>query len=310
MVPMPIKRGYIVKNIIVLTVFTFGLMLSSQALAKVNIFACAPEWGALAEEIGGNKVSVTVATTASQDVHFVRAKPSLLAAMRKADLIFCSGASLEQGWLPLLVRKAGSADVQQEAIGWLMASDYIDKLDVMTHADRSMGHVHPEGNPHVHLDARNINIIAEMLAERLLLIDRDNMNAYQNNLARFRDKWAALLQKWESDTASLKGKNVVVYHNAWSYLLDWLDMNVIASLEPKPGVPPTAAHLESVLQGVKNKNVIGILVAPYENEEAAEWLSQKSGIPVLQLPFTVGANAKVTDLETLFEQTIMQLKGK
>lgn len=307
---MPIKRGYIVKNIIVLTVFTFGLMLSSQALAKVNIFACAPEWGALAEEIGGNKVSVTVATTASQDVHFVRAKPSLLAAMRKADLIFCSGASLEQGWLPLLVRKAGSADVQQEAIGWLMASDYIDKLDVMTHADRSMGHVHPEGNPHVHLDARNINIIAEMLAERLLLIDRDNMNAYQNNLARFRDKWAALLQKWESDTASLKGKNVVVYHNAWSYLLDWLDMNVIASLEPKPGVPPTAAHLESVLQGVKNKNVIGILVAPYENEEAAEWLSQKSGIPVLQLPFTVGANAKVTDLETLFEQTIMQLKGK
>ena len=297
------------KNFILLFVLAFSVCWSSQAFAKVNVFACAPEWGALAEEIGGDNVSITVATAASQDVHFVRAKPSLLTAMRKADLVFCSGASLEQGWLPLLVRKAGDSDVQQESIGWLMASDYVEKLDVMANADRSQGHVHPEGNPHVHLDPRNIDIIAEMLAERLLLIDRENMAVYQSNLARFKEKWANLSQKWVGDTSSLKGKQVVVYHNAWSYLLNWLGMDVIATLEPKPGVPPTAAHLEAVLARVDNASVQAILVAPYEDSDAAQWLSEKTGIPVVQLPFTVGGDAKATDLEMLFEQTITKLKG-
>lgn len=297
------------KEFILLFVLAFSVCWSSQAIAKVNVFACAPEWGALAEEIGGDNVSITVATAASQDVHFVRAKPSLLAAMRKADLVFCSGASLEQGWLPLLVRKAGDSDVQQESIGWLMASDYVEKLDVMASADRSQGHVHPEGNPHVHLDPRNIDIIAEMLAERLLLIDRENMAVYQSNLARFKEKWASLLQKWVGDATSLKGKQVVVYHNAWSYLLNWLGMDVIATLEPKPGVPPTAAHLEAVLARVDNASVQAILVAPYEDSDAAQWLSEKTGIPVVQLPFTVGGDAKATDLEMLFEQTITKLKG-
>lgn len=297
------------KEFILLFVLAFSVCWSSQAIAKVNVFACAPEWGALAEEIGGDNVSITVATAASQDVHFVRAKPSLLAAMRKADLVFCSGASLEQGWLPLLVRKAGDSDVQQESIGWLMASDYVEKLDVMANADRSQGHVHPEGNPHVHLDPRNIDIIAEMLAERLLLIDRENMAVYQSNLARFKEKWASLLQKWVGDASSLKGKQVVVYHNAWSYLLNWLGMDVIATLEPKPGVPPTAAHLEAVLARVDNASVQAILVAPYEDGDAAQWLSEKTGIPVVQLPFTVGGDAKATDLEMLFEQTITKLKG-
>ena len=297
------------KEFILLFVLAFSVCWSSQAFAKVNVFACAPEWGALAEEIGGDNVSITVATAASQDVHFVRAKPSLLAAMRKADLVFCSGASLEQGWLPLLVRKAGDSDVQQESIGWLMASDYVEKLDVMANADRSQGHVHPEGNPHVHLDPRNIDIIAEMLAERLLLIDRENMTVYQSNLAHFKEKWASLLQKWAGDTVALKGKQVVVYHNAWSYLLSWLGMDVIATLEPKPGVPPTAAHLEAVLARVDNASVQAILVAPYEDGDAAQWLSEKTSIPVVQLPFTVGGDAKATDLEMLFEQTITKLKG-
>ena len=297
------------KEFILLFVLAFSVCWSSQAFAKVNVFACAPEWGALAEEIGGDNVSIAVATAASQDVHFVRAKPSLLAAMRKADLVFCSGASLEQGWLPLLVRKAGDSDVQQESIGWLMASDYVEKLDVMANADRSQGHVHPEGNPHVHLDPRNIDIIAEMLAERLLLIDRENMTVYQSNLAHFKEKWASLLQKWAGDTVALKGKQVVVYHNAWSYLLSWLGMDVIATLEPKPGVPPTAAHLEAVLAQVNNASVQAILVAPYEDGDAAQWLSEKTSIPVVQLPFTVGGDAKATDLEMLFEQTITKLKG-
>ncbi len=286
------------------------VILPNVANAKVNIFACEPEWGALAGEIGGDLVNITVATTARQDVHHIRAKPSLLADMRKADLVFCSGASLESGWLPILLKKAGGPDVQQETIGWLMATDYVEKIGVMDHADRSMGHVHPEGNPHVHLDPRNILVIAEMLAERLYLIDRQNLESYENNLERFKLQWASLISSWESQAQELKGGKVVVYHNAWAYLLKWLGMDIVATLEPKPGIPPTASHLEKVLQSLKGQDVLGILVAPYEDEDPAKWLSSKTGIPVLSLPFTVGGSNTANSLSAVFEETIGKLKDR
>lgn len=289
-----------------------GVLIASpsSALAKMNVFACEPEWAALAKEIGGDLVTIKSATNAKQDVHHIRAKPSLLAAMRKADLVFCSGASLEIGWLPILLKKAGGPNVQPETIGWLMASDYVEKLDVMEgHVDRSMGHVHPEGNPHVHLDPRNISIIADIVAERFMMIDSENAKFYQKNLDAFQSKWNNLIKNWEAKAHSLKGRKVVVYHSAWVYLLKWLGMDVVASLEPKPGVPPTASHLGTVLAKVQGKNVKAILVAPFENEDAAQWLSGKSGIPVAHIPFTVGGNDKAQDLPSLFEETIRSLKG-
>ncbi len=289
-----------------------GVLLASpsSAFAKVNVFACEPEWAALAQEIGGDMVNVKSATNARQDVHHIRAKPSLLAAMRKADLVFCSGASLEIGWLPILIKKVGGPNVQPETIGWLMASDYVEKLNVMTErVDRSMGHVHPEGNPHVHLDPRNIFTIADVLADRLMMIDNENAKTYQENLDAFQAHWKSLIRAWESNTQSLKGQKVVVYHNAWAYLLKWLDMNVIASLEPKPGIPPTASHLETVLNSIRGQKVAAILVTPYEAEDAAEWLSGISGIPIARLPFTVGGDDKADSLTGLFEETIRLLKG-
>jgi|TARA_R110002126_G_scaffold13118_1_gene55871 zinc/manganese transport system substrate-binding protein len=283
----------------------------SPAFAKVNIFACEPEWAALAEEIGGSFVTVKSATNAQQDVHHIRAKPSLLAAMRKADLVFCSGASLESGWLPILLKKAGGPDVQPETIGWIMAADYVEKLDVMTgHVDRSMGHVHPEGNPHVHLDPHNISALADIVGDRLMLIDNANATNYQNNLDAFQAKWKVLTKKWEVNAQGLKGKKVVVYHNAWAYLLTWLEVDVIASLEPKPGVPPTASHLEAILKDVQGANVAAILVAPFERRDAAEWLSGKSGVPVTYMPFTVGGSTQAYDLTTLFEETIRLLMAR
>lgn len=292
---------------IFVTVMGVLLASSSSAFAKVNIFACAPEWAALAEEIGGDLVNIKSATNAKQDVHHIRAKPSLLAAMRKADLVFCTGASLEVGWLPILIKKAGGPNVQPETVGWLMASDYVEKLDVMQHVDRSMGHVHPEGNPHIHLDPRNIAVVADVLAERLTLIDETNAQAYQNNLSAFQNKWKGLINVWQRDVASLKGQKIVVYHNAWAYLLKWLGMDAVATLEPKPGLPPTASHLETVLKNVQGQKVSAILVAPFENEDAAQWLSGKSGIPVIEMPFTVGGNSKSNDLPSLFDNTLTLL---
>ncbi len=279
----------------------------SSALAKVNVFACSPEWAALAEEIGGDLVAVTSATHAKQDVHHIRAKPSLLAAVRKADLVFCTGASLEVGWLPILIKKAGGPDVQPETIGWIMAADYVEKLDVMEHVDRSMGHIHPEGNPHVHLNPRNISVIAEVVAERLMILDNAHISTYQSNLDRFQTKWKAMIREWEVKAKSLKGQKVVVYHNAWVYLLKWLGMEVIAALEPKPGIPPTASHLETVLKNIEGQKVTAILVAPFENEDAAQWLSGQSGIPIAHMPFTVGGSDKAHDLPSLFNEMITLL---
>ncbi|MBL4804420.1 MAG: zinc ABC transporter substrate-binding protein [Alphaproteobacteria bacterium] len=287
-----------------------GVLLASPspAFAKVNVFACSPEWAALSEEIGGDLVEVKSATNARQDVHHIRAKPSLLAAMRKADLVFCTGASLEIGWLPILIKKSGGPNVQPETIGWLMASDYVQKLEVMSNVDRSMGHIHPEGNPHIHLDPHNIATVADVLAERLMLLDEANAATYQQNLKSFQDRWAGLIAQWEADAASLKGRKIVVYHNAWAYLVEWLGLEVTATLEPKPGIPPTASHLETVLKQVQGKDVQAILVSPYEDEDAAEWLSDKSNIPVVHMPFTVGGNDKAGSLSALFDETLRLLK--
>ncbi len=288
-----------------------GVLIASpsSAYAKVNVFACEPEWAALAKEIGGDLVDVTSATNAQQDVHHLRAKPSLLAAMRKADLVFCTGASLEVGWLPILLKKTGGPDVQPETVGWIMASDYVEKLEVMQKADRSMGHVHPEGNPHIQLDPANIQTVAKVLADRLFLIDQDNVESYAQNLDAFTKKWTQAMQRWNSDKASLKGKKVVVYHKSWAYLLKWLGMSDVASLEPKPGIPPTASHLEDVLKAIQGQEISAIITTPYENEDAAKWLSQKSGIPVVPLPFTVGGSDKANDLFSLFDETLRLLKG-
>lgn len=281
----------------------------TSAFAKVNVFACAPEWGALAQEIGGERVNVYTASNANQDIHHMRAKPSLLAAMRKADLVICSGASLEIGWLPILLNKAASNQVQEGAVGSIMASDYVSLLDVMHEkADRSMGHVHPEGNPHVHLDPRNILLISKVIKERLSEIDESNSNYYQTLQGSFDKDWRQAIAQWEAQAGDLKGQKVVVYHKSWTYLLSWLGIETVASLEPKPGVPPNAAHLEKVLKNIQEENIRGILITPFESEKGAQWLSKKSDIPIIKLPFTVGGNNQSTDLQSMFDDTLTRLK--
>lgn len=296
-----------------LMILGLGLLMvapTSFAFAKVNVFACAPEWGALAEEMGGDKVSVYTASKANQDIHHMRAKPSLLAAMRRADLVICSGASLEVGWLPILMNKAGSSQVQEGSIGSIMAADYVPLLEVMESVDRSMGHVHPEGNPHVHLDPKNILLLSKVVSDRLSEIDASNAAFYADRHAAFVGQWTQSMAKWNAQVRALNGQKIVVYHKSWTYLLDWLGIETIASLEPKPGVPPNAGHLEKILKDIKGQNVKGILVAPFESAKAAKWLSEKAGIPIINLPFTVGGSDQAKDLYSLFNDTLNRLDGE
>jgi zinc/manganese transport system substrate-binding protein len=279
-----------------------------RAQAEVNIFACEPEWAALAVEIGGDKVETFAATHAKQDPHHIRARPSLIVKARHADMIFCSGAGLEVGWLPILLQKAG-ADVQPGAAGYLMASEFVPILEKPTSVDRSMGDVHPEGNPHVHLNPRNVLLVAKELAKRLESIDAPNAGFYRNRLEGFTSRWQQAMARWQHEAGDIKDMPVVVHHKAFSYLLDWLELQQVASLEPKPGIPPTTSHLEGLLQQLKAKPASVIIRTPYEPSDASEWLSEKTGIAALVLPYTIDGDAKSGDLFALFDHSINLLKG-
>lgn len=286
-----------------------GLVISSPANAKdkLDIFACEPEWASLANEIGGDKVATFAATNANQDPHHIRAKPSLIAAMRKADMVVCSGAGLEIGWLPILQEKAGNAGTMPGSEGYLLAASVVPMLEKPIRLDRADGDVHPEGNPHVQLNPHNISLVAAELVKRLKTIDPGNAVTYQANYNAFSKRWQEATKRWESEAAALKDVPVVVHHKSFTYLLDWLGMNEVGSLESKPGLPPTTSHLEALLQSLKVHPAKAIIRTPYEPEDASEWLSEKTGDKAVILPFTVGGNHQANDLFALFDSTIKLL---
>ena len=223
----------------------------APAHGAVRILACEPEWGALAQELGGKLVDVAVATNALQDPHQIQAKPSLISRARNADLVACTGAELEIGWLPVLLQQSGNAKVQAGQPGNFAAADYVRKLEVPTQLDRSQGDVHAAGNPHIQTDPRNIALVADALATRLQQIDPANAAQYAQAHADFAKKWQAAIARWSAQAAMLRGMPVVSQHKGFVYLYDWLGMKEVAVLEPKPGVEPSAAHLQTVLETLK-----------------------------------------------------------
>lgn len=279
---------------------------STQAALKV--FTCEPEWAALVQELGGAQVSVASATTALQDPHHIEARPSLIAKTRQADLLVCTGAGLEAGWLPPLLRTAGNARVQPGQPGFFEAASAVTLLETQARADRADGDVHPQGNPHLHLDARNILPVAEQLSLRLKQLDPANAAHYAARHADFSRRWRVALAQWEREAAPLQGMPVVYHHRNWVYLAQWLGLREVGVLEPKPGLPPTAAHLTQLLAQLKLQPARAILRSAYEDARADTWLSERAKIPALLLPYTVGAEG-ADDLFKLFDITIARLKG-
>jgi len=289
-----------------------ALLFASVALpsaAAINIFVCEPEWGALAQELAGDKASIYSATTALQDPHRIEARPSLIARVRSADLLVCTGAELEAGWLPLLLTQSGNRKIQLGSPGYFEASQYAVKIEVPTVLDRSLGDVHASGNPHIHLDPRNIAKVAEALSERLAQLDPQNVDAYKARANSFHGRWRAALARWELQAARLKGVPVVVYHKDMSYFLNWVGMREAGSLEPKPGLPPTPTHLADLVERMKREPAKAVIYSAYNSPRAAEFLSERAKIPSLMLPFTVGGSDKAKDLFGLFDDMIGRLLG-
>jgi zinc/manganese transport system substrate-binding protein len=282
-------------------------MASSASHATVNVLACEPEWAALAMEIGGDKVKASSATTAMQDPHRIEARPSLIARTRNADLLVCTGMELEVGWLPILVQQSGNPKIVAGQPGYLEAGALVPRLDVPTRLDRSEGDVHAAGNPHIQQDPRNIARVADALTQRLSRVDAANASYYQERHKDFSARWTAAIQKWTQQAAPLKGIAVVEHHRNMAYLLNWLGMQSVATLEPKPGVEPSAAHLSELVNQLQREPAKMVLRAAYQDGRASEWLSEHAHIPAVALPFTVGGSDKAKDLFGLFDDTVQRL---
>ena len=293
------------KQIFAVAALALGLT-ATPAQAKLRVFACEPEWGALTQELAGDKVDVDVATSALQDVHQIEAKPSLIAKIRRADLTVCSGAELEVGWLPQLVRQSGNSKIAG-GNGVFSAASQVQTLQKPAQLDRANGDVHPQGNPHVQMDPYRVLKIAKALDARLVALDAANATIYQQRLADFSARWNAAIKRWEAKAAPLKGRNIVVHHDSWVYLITWLGMKQIGALEPKPGVPPTSAHLAELIAITKSSNTLAIVRAAYQDPKASDWLTQRTSVPAIALPFTVGGDAQAKDLFGMFDSTIDKL---
>jgi len=284
------------------------LLAPLLAEADLNIFACEPEWAALADELGGDMVKTNSATNALQDPHYVQARPSLISQVRRADLIICSGAQLEIGWLPMLLQKGNNREVLPGTNGFLEASQYVKRLDVAVNTDRSQGDVHPQGNPHIQTNPHNIRLVADEMSKRMALLDADNSETYQQRLQDFQQRWNNAITGWEQRGAALQGKRVIAHHKSWIYLEDWLGLEEVATLEAVSGVPPTANHLASLLDRFADSNDADFIIrAPFQSEKPSVWLSERTGIPALLLPLTVGGTDEATDLFKLFDNILDRL---
>lgn len=293
---------------VMLALGAWAALSGTPAAAALGVLACEPEWAALARELGGDRAEVASATTARQDPHRVEARPALLARARRADLLVCTGAELEIGWLPLLQRESGNAAIQAGRPGYFEAARHVPLLEKPAAVDRAMGDVHADGNPHVHLDPRNLLRVADALAARLAELDPANAAYYAARHRDFAARMQASIARWQKEGAALKDVRVVVHHKAWSYLAAWLGLRVVADLEPKPGIEPSAVHLAQVLEKLKAEPAKMVLRTPYQSPRGSRWIAERAGIPDVELPYTVGGSDKAQDLFSLFDETLARLK--
>lgn len=290
---------------ILLSVIAAAAALPVQA--ALNVFACEPAWGALVTELGGDKVSVYVATTGRQDPHQIQARPSLIAQARKADLTVCTGAELEVGWMPMIERSAANSRIQPGAPGAFEAASYVHLLEIPARLDRAEGDIHASGNPHIQTAPRNILTVAQPLSAKLAELDPSNATYYNGRYTDFATRWTQALQRWQAQTAPLKGVPVAVQHKSWIYLFEWIGLQEVVALEPKPGIPPSSGYLAQVLEQVRRQPVRMVIRAAYEDPRPSEFLAQQAGIPAVELPFTIGGTDGAGDLFSFYDDTLHRL---
>ncbi|HEY9190623.1 MAG TPA: zinc ABC transporter substrate-binding protein [Sulfurovum sp.] len=279
----------------------FILLLAASTLsAKLNVAAAYPYIKELTKEIGQDKVAITLLSQGNWDPHFVVPKPSLIAHLRNSDLLILNGASLEAGWLSPLLDSANNPNIQENAKGYLELSDYMDLQDIPKNVNRSMGHVHAEGNPHFILDPHNVIKLAKVISLKLSLLDPANQGFYQKNFEAFKAAWEKKLVSFDKKMEACRGMNVIQYHELFNYFLRRYGINSVDNIEPLAGVSPNSKHTLELINTIKRKNIKLILQDVYHEHRTAHFIADKTGAKVVQLPHDVGAMKGTGTLEAFY----------
>jgi zinc/manganese transport system substrate-binding protein len=262
-------------------VATVLIALATTVEAKLNVVATTPDIGAIANEIGGDKINLTTMARPTEDPHFVDAKPSFIVRLNRADVLIHGGADLEVGWLPKLVEQARNAKIVGAAKGEVRCCEGVQMREVPAQLDRSAGDIHAAGNPHFLVDPENAKIVAHHIADAFASLDPAQRDFYQANATRFQASLEAKLAEWQAKLAPFKGQHVVAYHNSWLYFAERFGLKIEIFLEPKPGIPPSPAHLAAVMTKMKVVNARVVIVDPYLNRKTAETVARDTGAKVV-----------------------------
>jgi zinc/manganese transport system substrate-binding protein len=270
-------------------------LLPIIAQAKIKVVATLPDFASLAREIGGDKIEITTLAKATEDSHFVDARPSFVVGLRKADVLIDGGAELEIGWLPPLLQNARNSKIEIGQPGRVQAAQGIRLMNVPTNVTRAAGDVHALGNPHFSVDPIIAKAIAAHIAQAFSAVDPPNAAFYNASYKKFEATINAKLQEWGTKLLPFKGQSVVGYHDSWVYFAHRFGLNIDIFLEPKPGIPPSPSHLAEVIQQMKAQHIKAILVEPYHNRKIAEKVAQSTGAKVVDFAQFPGA---LPDTET------------
>jgi zinc/manganese transport system substrate-binding protein len=259
-------------------------LAAPAAQAKLNVVATTADFGAIAQEIGGDRIELLTLSKPTEDPHFVDAKPSFIVKLNRADALIDGGAELEAGWLRPLLDGARNPKIEAGRPGRIHGSDGIPLLEVPSTLDRSKGDIHASGNPHYMTDPANAKIVAEHLANAFCQLDPKSCDLFKANLKSFEDRLGAKMDEWRKLLAPRQGKQIVTFHNYWSYFAKAFDLRMDLYLEPKPGIPPTPAHLAEVIAKMKADGIRMIVVQPYQNRKTAETVAGHTSSVVVDWP--------------------------
>ena len=287
--------------------FLIAALLAATVEAKVNVVAAYPYIADLVKEVGGEKVNVTALAKPTRDPHFIVPRPSFIAKVRNADLVVVNGGELEIGWMPPLLARSGNPDVQPGCAGYVALSDSVAMRDKPKVLSRAGGDVHAEGNPHFSVDMYQIPMMSGAIARGLCGVDSAECSFYEANAQRFADEWAEKLKGWEARLTPLKGLRVIQAHELFDYLLEDFGIETAATLEPLPGVPPTAKHLAEVIRVIKEQKITLLLTSVYFPKQAVETVAEKTGIHVVTLPHDVGALEGTDSMTEMFDTIVAVL---
>ncbi|WP_321778216.1 metal ABC transporter substrate-binding protein [Sulfurimonas sp.] len=280
--------------------FLIMLFLPLTLFAQINIAVSYPYIGAITKSIGGEHIKTVVLAKGNWDPHFVVPRPSLISKMRNADALIINGAQLEIGWIPALLRRAGNPKTNVGSESFLNLSHYVELLNKPISVNRAGGDIHPNGNPHFHLDPQNIIVLAKTIEKFLISLDSQHANIYKKNYEKFSTSWQEKMKTWHKKMLNKKGMKVIQFHNNLAYFNKAYGLVNIGTIEPLPGIPPSSRHIIKTIKLIKDEKPCCILHDVYHSTKTAEFISKKTGVKIILMPHDIGALHNTEDLTSLF----------